>query len=169
MPYFEQALAIDREIYGESHPTAIRDQLRLALARMDTGDLAAAEAGIAELLPRQIAAQGPLHPQTAEARLAFGQLRLRQGRAVAAEAEFRAAIAGLESHFGASHYRIGQVLLWLGRSLAAQGRRDESIAAWRAAQPTLRPGLNDETIADLVEELARAEKLPRAGSAPGGG
>lgn len=162
VPYFEQALTIDTAIYGAGHPTAIRDQLRLALAQLDIGDLGAVEAALAELLPRQIAAQGALHPQTAEARLALGQLRLRQGRSVEAEAEFREAISGLESHFGATHYRIGQVLLWLGRSLAAQGRRDESIAAWRAGLPTLRPGLNDETIAALDEELARA------GSAPGG-
>jgi serine/threonine-protein kinase len=153
-----EALEIDRATYGDDHVVPARRRSILGFAHAQLGNLSAAEAHFAAALPvlaRELPADSGL---LADARVGLAMLRVRQGRHAEARTLLEAALEGLRASFGERHHRVGRALLWLGRSLAGQGHPAEAVAAWRQGLPLMRPGADDELIAQFEAELRAAGK-----------
>ena len=116
-PYYEQALAIYREVLGERHPDTARSLNNLSALLDSMGDLTGARPYFEQALAIREHALGPGHPDTAQSLWWMGTLLAQEREREAARAHLRRAVAIYHRALGADHPTTQQCQ----RHLAALG------------------------------------------------
>ena len=133
--HFREALALERQLWGNLHPEPALTRNNLALLLLDRGRTAEAEVlfAAAERTQRRLFAGS--HPHLATTLNNRGRLRFAQGRFGEAEQLYRESIAMARAAYaGGEHPRIAATLQNLGDLAAA---RDEPAAAERLYREAL--------------------------------
>lgn len=128
-----QALAIDRQVRGVSHPTVADTLISLAEAESSRGRYEAAEPLLREARQILLAWYGPDHPETGSVtRILAGALTM-QGRLDDAEPLLREAIAVFERAYAGPHRRLGLAVNDLGTLAFRRKRFDDAVSAYQRA------------------------------------
>jgi serine/threonine-protein kinase len=136
----EEALALQRELYGSEHTAVATTLLNLATVHMDLGDFAAAERILRESLAIREKLLGPDHPDVAVAFNNLGNTLQRAGRLDEAETAQRRALAIRRAALGEEHpatvssmNNLGVVLYYRSQYAEAAALFDRVVPRWRAA------------------------------------
>ncbi|MCA9735995.1 MAG: tetratricopeptide repeat protein [Gemmatimonadota bacterium] len=126
-----RALALDRRLHGERHPTVADGLINLAVAEFQRGRYAEGEPLLRDAVGIFESYHGPEHPQTASALRMLGQNLIYQGRLGEAEPLLRRALAVGERALPANHPRLANTLGDLAYIDLQNGRYDEAVASYR--------------------------------------
>jgi tetratricopeptide (TPR) repeat protein len=125
-PYYEQALAIDRQVSGEQHPDTAQSLNNLGGLLKNLGDLAAARPYFEQALAIDRQVLGEQHPDTARSLNNLGGLLKNLGDLAAARPYYERALAIQRRVLGEQHPDTARSLNNLGRLLQAQGNLAEA-------------------------------------------
>lgn len=123
-----RALAFDRKLFGEAHPSTGIDLFNLGAIQLDRANYADAERFFRQALKIDEAWYGEVHPKTASALLMVGRAAAYQNRLSEAAALYERAAKAMRATYGSGNPRYGQVLSLMG-DLAV--RRHDLAAAER--------------------------------------
>ena len=126
----QQALAIDRRLYGEVHPRVADDLLNLGEIEHDLGKDVQAENYYRKALAIKQSWYGKEHPDTAISMAAVGQSLIYQKRLDEAAPVLREAVAIQERVLGKMHPQLAQGLNMIGVLELKRGNLDASEAAF---------------------------------------
>ncbi len=132
--FYQRALAIRRQLFGDQHPRTLRALLRLGGLWAKLGDRRAEP-----LLREAISAPALWAEGTTSAYLALGELALATGQPEVAAAELR---RGLGSP-GSTGWMKGRMEFRLGQAFETLGKRAEAGAAARRARALLGEALGE--------------------------
>jgi serine/threonine-protein kinase len=110
-----RAIALDRQVLGESHPRTGSDLMNLGTAEISLGEDSAAEGHYREGIRIDEAWYGPDHPDTATAKAFLATLLVKEGKYDDAEPILKQTLAAQEKVYGPVHDRIAFTLDMLGR------------------------------------------------------
>ena len=110
-----RAIALDRQLLGESHPKTGADLVNLGTTEVSLGENSAAESHYREGIGIDEAWYGPDHPDTATMKAILATVLIREGKDAEAETTLRQALATQEKVYGPVHERIALTLDMLGR------------------------------------------------------
>lgn len=158
--------------YGERHPAVAEWLGFVGDARLEGGDLAAAESSFERsvaILDKRAAAPR-WSAALARALTGLGYLRLRDGRFEEAESLLRRALALREAAFGGEDARVGESLTALADALSDRWKSKEAEAAYRRALAIFerRPTPEDSRLVQALGGLGRlySRQGDRARAAP---
>jgi tetratricopeptide (TPR) repeat protein len=164
----QQALALDRKIHGEHHPTYSSDLFNLGAIKDQRGDYAAAEAYYRQGLEITKDWFEPGHPQVASDTTMLARVLSKQGRYDEARALLEQALAIQERVHGPDHAAVASALNELGVIARNAKRYDDAERAFTRIQGIYRKkfpdghylqGLASSNLASVA--LARGD-YPRA-------
>ncbi|RMH15278.1 MAG: hypothetical protein D6696_21155 [Acidobacteria bacterium] len=145
---YEEALAINREIFGDHHLSVAKNLNNLGSLASRRRRYAEAEASFRQALPLYRQLLGDDHPEVARVRMNLGEALLALGRFAEAESELRLALDLFRQQRGSGQREEAILTTLLGRSLLGQGRAAEAEtmlrraeSTWLAQQPVSRLGL----------------------------
>ncbi len=130
---YERALAVDRRILGEDHPSVAMHLHNLAVAEQNLGELQAAETLYREAIRRKERAYGSDDAQTAAAKGNYGSLLEREGRLAEAEPLLRSALSLTLAQYGPDHFNTAYARVSLGMLLHDKGDLDGAESQYRQA------------------------------------
>jgi tetratricopeptide (TPR) repeat protein len=153
---FEQALAIQRELHGDEHPSVSATLTNLAIAFASRGDLDQAFALDARALELERKIFGEEHPRVARLLASTGIDLHHRGEYEAAVERLEQALAMQERLMGRGHPETAHTLSSLGLALSSLGRLAEAELRLRAAVELLERQLGPESIEviDALDNLA---------------
>jgi tetratricopeptide (TPR) repeat protein len=143
---FEQALAIQRELHGDEHPTVSATLTNLAIAWEGRGELEKAFELDARALELERAIFGEEHPRVARLLASTGIDLHQQGKYEAAVERLEQALAMQERLMVRGHPETAHTLSSLGLALSSLGRNAEAEARLRAAVELLERQLGSDSI-----------------------
>jgi serine/threonine protein kinase/Tfp pilus assembly protein PilF len=132
-PLHREALAINRALHGERHPTIASNLFNIGLALQGQGRYDEAEPLFREVLAIDRALYGDHHPEVGIDWMLVGNNAQVRGDLAAAEEAFVTALAILEATVPADHPRRIEALQGVGQLRMAQGRLAEAEQLLRRA------------------------------------
>lgn len=124
----QRALAMHRQIYGDTHPKVAEDLINLGASQQDRGHYAEAERYHRQALAIHEAYYGPDHPQTAASLTLVGRALYNQKHYEEAESLLHRALAIQERAHGPVHPSVASALNDLGNIATMQNRYAEAEA-----------------------------------------
>jgi serine/threonine-protein kinase len=110
----QQALALDRNLYGGRHPSVAVDLFNLGNIALDHADYAASEQLFREALEINDAWYGPDHPRTASNVMMLGRAASYVGHASDAAALYERALTAMQKAYGDRHVRVAAIVSLMG-------------------------------------------------------
>jgi tetratricopeptide (TPR) repeat protein len=188
VPMLDEALRINRELFGEEDRSVVRNMASLAVVRTKQGRLAEAEDLNRQVLEKRRVIFGDRHPKIAHVLYNLAQVLNSQGRHAEAEEAIREGLDINRAQYGDQHPLVAKFLFVLSEQIGRQGpgrRREaerycrEALDQQRAllgAHPEVRTTLgtlsawrrdagdHDEAVELLRESLEIAHRLYPDGS-----
>jgi serine/threonine-protein kinase len=134
----QQALAIDRRLFGERHPAVAQQLNNLGAIAMNRGNYAASEADYREALSITEAWYGADHPETAANLTALAQPITSQGRLAEAQSLVERALAiqkrvegPVNSTVATTANQLGLIAFRREQYAAAKGYFTQAMESWR--------------------------------------
>lgn len=124
----EQALAMQRQLYGDRHPLVADTLINLGAIQFQEGHYAESERFNRQALDIVQAWYGNQHPETADTMTILGQSLTYQNRFEEAAILLRQSLAILEQVYGPVHPRVAYALNELGQLAIRQGKLDDAEA-----------------------------------------
>ena len=124
----QRALAIDKQVYGERHPSVANDLINLGAIQFERGHYAEAERDYRQALDIIQPFYGKDHPETASAQTMLGRALVSEGRLDEATAILTDAVGIQERIYGKVHPRVASALNELGKVAMQSGKYDEAEA-----------------------------------------
>jgi serine/threonine protein kinase len=124
VPFFEEALAMDRRRFGDRHANVAGDLFNLGRALHARGDPAQAEPLFRELLESEESRLAEDDPLTLGRKRAFGLCLIDLGKFDEAERYLRAAYEGFEKEYGPDHDRTREAMSGLVRLYEAWDKHE---------------------------------------------
>ncbi|TVR54017.1 MAG: hypothetical protein EA421_09715 [Gemmatimonadales bacterium] len=121
-----EALALNRSLYGETHPAAARDLINLGAVAFELGDAPGAEERFREALAIQEPWYGREHPATAANLTMLGRALVRQERMDEARDILQASLAINRETLGEHHPRVASAENEMGLIAQARGDLEEA-------------------------------------------
>jgi len=131
--YYREALALNREIYGERHPNVAINLFNVGRALQDTGDFAGAQPAFEEVLAIDRQVYGEDHPEVGTDLLLLANNLQKLGELERADPLFARALGIFRAHLAPDHPRIANAMQGIGQLRLAQGRLEEAEATLREA------------------------------------
>jgi serine/threonine-protein kinase len=131
--YFEQAMAVQRQVLSPTHPDALGTRSNFAGLMNAMGHYTAAERLIRELLPARRAVLGN-HPRLAFTLTTYGSALAALGRLEDAQKALDEALQILTETVGPDHYRTGETVRVLGMLELTRGQAVAAEQAFRRAE-----------------------------------
>ena len=169
-PYLEEALAMNRTLLPDNHPTIATNLNNLATVRFRQDKLDEAERGFLEVLERRRALYGDDHPDVGAPLNNLSMVKRRQGEFERAEAYLLEALAIQRRTQGPEHPLLGLSLKNLGRLLVEQEKFAEaepvaleslSIFRSRFGDDHRQVGLVRQLLVEVYAGLGRPEDAAR--------
>jgi serine/threonine-protein kinase len=126
-----KALAIDRQLYGKTHPHIADDLMNLGAIQFEFQNYAEAERLDREALAITRSWYGNSHPETASNLTLLGRALVSEKKLDEAAAALREAVGIQERVYGPVHPRVASALNELGRVAQQQGNLDEAESDFR--------------------------------------
>lgn len=126
-----RALAIDRRLHGDGHPTLADSYINLGVAEVRRGRYAEGETYFRDAVRIFESYHGPEHPETASALRLLGNDLLFQGRLADAEPLLERALRIQEASLPPLHPRLGNTLGDLAYIRLDQGEYDQAVGLYR--------------------------------------
>jgi serine/threonine-protein kinase len=126
-----RVLEMDRQLFGERHPTVADDLINLGAIQFERGRYREAERFYREALDILRAWYGEERAETASGLTMLGRALVADGRSEEAAAPLRQALAIHERVYGPVHPRVASTLNELGKVAQARAQLDEAEAAFR--------------------------------------
>lgn len=127
----QQALAMDRQLYGDRHPHVADDLINLGAIQYDLGHYAEAERFDRQALDITQSFYGQNHPATASALTILGRTLVSEAKSDEAGVMLHQALQIEEQIYGNVHPRVAGTLNELGKISQQQGKLDEAEADFR--------------------------------------
>jgi eukaryotic-like serine/threonine-protein kinase len=127
----QRALAMDRQLYGESHPNVAEDLINLGAVESERGHQPETERYYRQALDIIQSFFGKDHPETADVMTLVARALNAQGRFSEAADMLRGALGVLERAYGNVHPRVASAVGELGKVALQQGKLDEAEADFR--------------------------------------
>ena len=170
---YQQAVAIQRDMLGEGHPTTLTTLSNQAWVRQLAGDLTGAAATHEEILAARRATYGDRHLITARSLAALAEVVYLQGNYDSAATLNRQVLVIRGEHYPAHSASVLYGLHMLARSLAAAGVVEEPDSLYREGMLRARDaGLRTVVVARMINDYGtmleargrgdRAESIFRA-------
>jgi len=128
------ALAMDRRLHGDSHPSIADDLINLGTVQFEWGHYADAEPQLREALQIERLHHGAEHPETASAMNSLARSLTPQGKTDEAGSLLREALAIQERAYGHVHPRVAAILVELGQVALRRHDLDVAEARFRDAE-----------------------------------
>jgi tetratricopeptide (TPR) repeat protein len=139
-PLIREALALDRQIFGEKHSYVAESQRNLGTVLRQKGEFAEAEQYYRGSLAINRQVYGPEHRTVATSLNDIGNIRRLQGDLPGSVEYFRQAVYVARRVMGDDHITTIVCTINLGRALEAEGKAAEAEALLRTAAAKLDPG-----------------------------
>jgi len=169
----QRILAMDRQLYGERHPTIADDLINLGALQDESGHYDAAERYYRDALDIIQSFYGKDHPETASAYTMLGRVMVSAGEVDEAKGLLEQALTIQEKVYGEAHPRVASILGDLGRVDLKQGKYDEAETQFLRMEDIYRKVYGDKhyyiavamsnlgTVYTDKKEYARAEQILR--------
>lgn len=141
-----RAIALDRQLLGESHPMTGSDLMDLGTTDAALGDNSAAESDYREGVRIFDNWYGPDHPDTAMTRSILASLLVKEGKDAEAETLLKQALLTEEKAYGPVHDRIAYTLDMLGRIAVKRGDAETARADLSRALEIDRSLIGDDNL-----------------------
>ena len=139
----QRAIALDRELLGNSHVQTGIDLMNLASLQVTEGNLALGEQLYREGSGIMAAWYGPDHPDVATSRGLLAQTLIARGKDAEAEAILRQVLPIQEKAYGPNHPRVALTLLSLGDLAVRRGELQSAEASIARAVTLLKLSLGE--------------------------
>lgn len=152
----KRALAIHRQLHGETHPLVAKDLVNLANTEFQLGHYTEAERYDREALAISRSWYGANHPETARDATYLAQALEFQSRYKEAADLLNQALVSIRQAYGASHPKVALVLNELGGLAQYEGKLDDAAADFMRADEIYRSvyGEQNELTATVLANLA---------------
>jgi serine/threonine-protein kinase len=127
----QRALEIDRQLYGERHPSVANDLINLGAIQFERGHYVEAERYYRQALDIIQSFYGKDHPETASAQTMLGRALVSQNRLDDAASMLQDAVGIQERIYGKVHPRVASALNELGKVALQSGKYDQAEADFR--------------------------------------
>ena len=152
-----RAIALDRQVLGESHPRTGSDLVNLGTAEASLGEDSAAEGHYREGIRIYEAWYGSDNPDTAAAKAVFATLLIKEGKYDDAEPILKQTLAAQEKVYGPVHDRIAFTLDMLGRIALRRHDPQTATADLSRALAINRSLLGDASLHTAVVKIDLAD------------
>ncbi len=176
--FTRRALALDRQIYGDSHPRVADDLANLGTLAVTLGRISEAEQRYREAVGILQAWYGPDHPETLQVMSFVALMQIQQNELAEAEPLLRQVLKVQETTYGTDHPNVGLTLDSLGTLERKLGRLPEAQAYFSRAlkitevsfgQGSTQAGIIKDHLGDVFQaegQYRRAEQFFREALAP---
>ena len=164
----QRSLAIDRQVYGTTHPRIADSLVNLGEIQHDLGHDADAEKYYREALAIKKSWYGEIHPDTATCMAAVGQSLLYQGKYDAAAPFIERAVEIQEQVYGKMHPQVAIALNQLGVLELRRKHMDRALQAFMRMADINRAVYGDRhylvgiALINVAEVYFEQNKLPEA-------
>lgn len=159
----QRALALDRQLFGKSHPQTGVDLMNLATVKMTEAEYPEAERLYREAIDIVRGWYGPNHPDIATCMSVLARTLVAEGKYAEAESFLEQALKIQERAYGAVHDRVAFTLQTLGRIALKQGDLARAQAQLSRAVEIYRASVGERNRLTAVASVDLADVYMRQG------
>jgi serine/threonine protein kinase/cytochrome c-type biogenesis protein CcmH/NrfG len=156
-----RAVALGRQLLGESHPETATDLMNLGTTEAALGQFDAAERDYREGVKIHDGWYGPDHPDSATMKAVFASLLIREGKDAEAEGVLNQTLATQEKAYGRVHDRVALTLDMLGRIALHRNDGETATQDFARALEIDQKLLSDNNLRTAVVKLDLANAYVR--------